>query len=135
MKEFIHSRTVGIWLVWILFILAIVGTYVLSKNIEMTGGNSASVFMITGRVHEVSLYKERVEPTEVRVRTGDEILFLIKDESRHNIAEDRSRRNDARLESGEFSGAESYSLIFQTKGSMSFYDRMNQDIRITVVVE
>lgn len=126
-----HIKT----LFWIVFIIIMFMTWYFSKSIEMRGNNSASVFTASGIVHEISLYKDKVEPTTLNVRVGEEVLFVVKDSSKHNIAEERKRKTDARLESGEFSGEESYSLVFQNKGTMSFYDRMNQDIRVTIVIE
>jgi plastocyanin len=131
----VRSRKVGLVLLWILFICAGAGTYKLSRTIELNANNSASVFMSNGTTHEISLYVDKVQPAEVRVHVGEEVVFVTKDTSRHNIAEERTRKTDARLESGEFGGEESYSLVFQNKGSMSFYDRLNQDLRITVVIE
>jgi len=131
----LRSRTFGLILVWILFICAGVGTYVLSKHIETKGNNAASVFTASGTIHEVSLYENKIEPNDMTIKQGDEVVFLTKDTSRHNLAEDRTRRNDARLESGEFGAEESYSLVFKTKGTISFYDRMNQDIRITIQIK
>jgi plastocyanin len=60
---------------------------------------------------------------------------MVKDKSRHNIAEQRQERRDARLESGEIGKDESYSLVFQTTGTYYFYDRMNQDIQATIVIK
>jgi plastocyanin len=120
---------------WIVFIIIMFVTWYFSKSIEMRGNNSASVFTSSGVVHEISLYKDRAETTMLNIRVGEEVLFVVKDASNHNIAEERKRKTDARLESGEFSEGESYSLVFQNKGSMSFYDRLNQDIRVTVVIE
>ncbi|MEN9622184.1 MAG: hypothetical protein RLZZ67_618 [Candidatus Parcubacteria bacterium] len=131
----VRSRKVGLALLWILFICAGVGTYKLSRTIELNGNSTASVFMSNGTQHEIALYSDKVVPTEVRVRVGEEVVFVTKDSSRHNIAEERTRKTDARLESGEFGERESYSLVFQNKGTMSFYDRLNQDLRITVVIE
>jgi hypothetical protein len=135
LSHIIHSRSFGLTLVWILFILALYGTYMLSKNIERGGNNGASLFMATGKTHEVSVYKDRAESTLLHMSVGDEVLFIVKDQSHHNIAEERSNKNDARLESGEIGEGESYSLIFKSKGVFSFYDRMNQDIHITLVID
>jgi plastocyanin len=129
------SRKFAVALVWLLLVSAIGGTYLLSRDLEERAGNAAAVYLGTGRIHEINLYHDRAEPVSISIRAGDELLFVARDDARHNIAEERSRRNDARLESGEFGPGESYSLVFQTKGTMDFYDRQNQDIHVTVVIE
>ena len=137
-KRVLHrmrSRGFGLALVWILFVLAGYGTFILSKNLETKGNNSASIFMAKGKIHEIGLYDSHAEPAELTVKQGDEVVFKIKDNSHHNIAESRARKIDARIESGELSQDESYSLVFNTKGEMSFYDRMNQDIQIRIFIK
>jgi plastocyanin len=77
----------------------------------------------------------RAEPIEIEAEIGNEIVFIVLDESRHNIAEERTNKHDARLESGEFGSGESYSLSFSSSGMYSFYDRMNTDIHVVINVK
>ncbi len=132
---FYRSRNFNLALLWVLFIAASAGTFILSRNLESGRGNQASAFFGNTRTHEVSLYQGRVEPTELSVRVGDEVLFIVKDDSLHNMVEERTRRGDARLQSGEFGRGESYSLIFQTKSEITFYDRLDSDIRIDITID
>lgn len=132
---FYRSRALNLGLLWVLFIAAGLGTYFLSRNLEGGAHNAASVFLGNGKVFEISLYADRAEPTSVVVRIGDEVIFNVRDDSRHHMAEERTRRDAPRLESGEFGAKESYSLVFQTKGEMSFYDRQNPDIHVSVVIK
>ncbi len=120
--------------VWILFILAIIGTFALTNKLKQSGENLASVFSGGGSIHKIFLFEDRAEPLSVTVRPGDEVLFMVIDDSRHTIAEERSSKRGVRLESGEFGAGESYSLSFSGPGTYSFYDRMNLDIRVTITV-
>ena len=120
-------------LVWILIGLAALGAFLLSRNIE-SKANLAAVFMGASPLHEVYLYGNKAVPASIEVRPGEEVVFVVMDESRHNMAEERKKKSDARLESGEFGTGESYSLSFQGKGTFSFYDRLNQDIRVDIVI-
>jgi plastocyanin len=129
-----NRRALKIAAVWIILLLALAGTFALSKKLGGEGGNIASVFSSGGRIHQISLYEERAEPVLIDARPGDEILFKVMDESLHNIAEERSSKRDARLESGEFGAGESYSLSFSGPGTFSFYDRMNLDIHVMITV-
>lgn len=129
----VKSRVLKISSLWVLFALSLAGTYALSHKIEL-GSMSAAVFLSPGASHEIFLYSERAEPTSLSVRAGEEVVFVVKDDSRHNIAEDRTERRDARLESGEIGRDESYSLVFHGSGDFSFYDRLHQDIRVTVTI-
>ncbi len=123
-----------VFLLWVLLVAASVGTYFLSNKIE-SGANAAAVFLTgSGARHEFILTAGKIEPESLVARPGDEITFTIKDRSYHNIAEERSQRREARLESGELGKGESYSLVFQNTGTYYFYDRMNQDIRASIVV-
>lgn len=130
-----YNRGMKLALLWILFALAVLGTYALSQNIQARGDNYAAVFMANGSKHEVMVYADRAEPKSIEANKGDEIIFTVADQSRHNIAEERSDRDDARLESGEIGYKDSYSLVFQRDGSYSLYDRLNQDIRVTVTIQ
>jgi plastocyanin len=112
-------------------------TWYFSRSLETRGTDSASVFLSGSSVVEiVGLYAGKADPTTVSIKAGDSVEFLVKDDSRHYIAERRSesRRGDARISSGEFGPGESYSIQFNTPGSFSFYDRMNQDISIDIEV-
>jgi len=128
------SRSVKVLALWTLLACASVGTYFLSHRIESRADGAASAFLATGARHQIVLTSGRASPTSVESRVGDEVLFLVKDSRAHNIAEERSSRRDARLESGEIGKDESYSLVFQTPGTYSFYDRMDQDIHVSIVV-
>jgi plastocyanin len=132
---FFRTRNFNLALLWVLFIAASAGTFILSRNLENGSGNQAAAFFGGSRTYEVSLYQGRIEPTELSVRVGDEVLFIVKDDSLHNMAEERTRRSDARLQSGEFGKDESYSLIFQTKSHITFYDRLDSDIRIDITID
>lgn len=120
-------------ILWLLIIAASVGTYALSHKLEL-GANAAAVFFATGERHELALYADRVEPSQILVRKGEEVVFVVKGDRAHDISEERSQRREARLDSGEIGKGESYSLIFAGAGTFYFYDRMNQDIRATITV-
>ncbi|MDE1875164.1 MAG: hypothetical protein KGI79_02430 [Patescibacteria group bacterium] len=128
-----RSRRTKVALLWILFVLAVAGTYLLSKKVEGIDG-SASAYLSTGRSTEIDLYEGKASPTSVSVSPGDEIVFFVKDDSHHDIAEERTDPRQVRLESGEIGKDESYSLVFEKSGSHSFYDRMNQDIQVQVTI-
>ena len=116
-----------------MFALASVGTYMLSHKIELRG-NAAAAFLSSGQNKEIALYEDRAEPASVTLNQGDEIAFVVKDQSFHDMAEERTERHDARLESGQIGKDESYSLVFNKAGSYSFYDRMHQDIRVDITI-
>ncbi|MBI5133952.1 MAG: hypothetical protein HZA81_01000 [Candidatus Taylorbacteria bacterium] len=132
--SFFRSRKFGVLSVWALMLLAAFGTYVLTRDLEDRGGNAASVFLSADGVHEVYLFRDRAEPVALVVQRGEEVVFVVQDEGFHNMAQERESRGDARLESGEFGMGESYSLVFSNRGEYSFYDRLNQDIRVTITV-
>ncbi|MBX4209156.1 hypothetical protein KW799_00440 [Candidatus Parcubacteria bacterium] len=113
---------------------ASIGTYLLSHRIESGISSAASVFLSRGSSHQISVFADKAEPAAVTARIGDEIVFMVKDDSRHNIAEERTQRREARLESGEIGKDESYSLVFQSSGAFSFYDRLNQDIHVAITI-
>ncbi len=133
--EFIRSRTFLLSLVWILLAGAMGGTYILTRSIEHRGENGAAVFLATGTVHTINLSSGKVVPSLVHARVGDEIIYTVIDGSRHTIAEERLNRNAPRLESGELMQGESYSLVFKTKGTFYFYDRLDSSITITIIVD
>lgn len=128
------NRTAKLALLWALFVLALIGIYLLSHKIESGSYNAAAAFLSSGTSHKINLFSNRADPVYVSANTGDEVIFVVKDSGRHDISEERSQRKDARLESGEIGQYESYSLIFHTPGTFSFYDRLNQDIRVIVSV-
>lgn len=124
-------------LFWVLLSILMAVTWYFSQSIETRGTDSASVFLSgSSTVDTVELYVGRANPTAVSIQAGDSVEFVVRDESRHYIAERRSstRHGDARISSGEFGPGESYSIQFNTPGSFSFYDRMNQDISIDIEV-
>lgn len=127
-----RSRAVGLFLVWTLLATAGFGTYLLSRTLRSE--NAAGAYLAASSRHEISLYADRAEPASLEARAGEEVVFVVRDKSRHNIAEERTKKTDARLESSEFGEGESYSLVFQGKGVFSFYDRLNQDIRVDVSI-
>ncbi len=148
-----RSRSAKIILLWSLFILASAGTYILSNRIEsgatraaaaldsqsqtasaFSAGDTLADGLGRGASYEVDLSTGKADPSTVDARPGDEVLFIVKDDSRHDIAEERSQRKEARLESGEIGKDESYSLVFRTPGRFSFYDRLNQSITVTVTI-
>ncbi|MDO8579310.1 MAG: hypothetical protein Q7R72_00355 [bacterium] len=133
--EFLHGQSVKTTIVWIFFILALVGTFVLTKKLGQEGENMASVFLGRGAIHKILLFEDKAEPISVTARPGDEVVFMVLDDSRHTIAEERSSKRDARLESGEFGAGDSYTLSFSNPGMYSFYDRMNSDIHVTIIIE
>lgn len=133
-KSFFRTRAFGLLLVWALLVSAAIGTYMLTRGLEGRGDQTASVYSSLSGSKEISLYRDRAEPSAMSASLGEEIAFVVKDESLHNMAQERESRGDARLESGEFGKDESYSLVFSRKGSYSFYDRLNQDIRVTITV-
>ncbi len=119
---------------WVLLGLALVGTYTLSHELEDSYGNSAAVFFGMGSAHEIALYEDRIEPNVIDARIGDEINFVIRDQSIHNIAEERQGRGSPRLQSGEIGPGDTYSISFAKEGTVYFYDRMNLDLRVTINV-
>ncbi|HVU06857.1 MAG TPA: hypothetical protein VHE10_03680 [Candidatus Paceibacterota bacterium] len=128
------SRGFKLALLWILFALVSLATYALSHRIGSDALNAAAAFLAGGHNAEIALYADRAEPSSIEVRQGEQVVFVVKDDSRHDMAEDRSQRREARLASGEIRKGESYALVFRQSGSLSFYDRLNQDIRVTVTV-
>ncbi len=129
-------RKIGVTLVWFLLISASYGTYILSSNIKNGVDSTASIFMGLGtKVHEVNLTGETATPNTLTITVGDSIRFVNSDETAHNIALRSSRRNDARVESGEFSGEDTYELQFHEAGQFELYDRLNLDITLSVVVK
>ncbi|HEY4500211.1 MAG TPA: hypothetical protein VJH25_00270 [Candidatus Paceibacterota bacterium] len=133
--EFLHRQNTKTAVVWVFLVLALVGTFVLTKKLGQEGENMASVFLGRGVIHKILLFEDRAEPVSVTARPGDEVVFMVLDDSRHTIAEERSSKRDARLESGEFGAGESYILSFSNPGMYSFYDRMNTDIHVTIIIE
>ena len=129
------SHTIKIISLWSLFAFALFGVFALSHDLTSKTWNAAAVFLSSGVSHEISLYKDSVSPTEITANVGEEILFVVKDDSFHDIAEERTQKQFPRLESGEIQGGESYSLVFQDKGTYSFYDRMHQDLHVTITIE
>lgn len=122
---------------WTLIICLMAVTWYFSRSLETRGMNTASVFLSDSEAsHTISLDSKKVEPVSISIRAGDSVEFVVHDESLHFIAERKtvSRRGDARISSGEFGPGESYSIQFNTPGSFSFYDRMNQDISIDIEV-
>jgi len=111
------------------------GTILLSHRLETSSDNAAAVFFGMGSTREISLYEDRAEPVSVTAGVGDEITFVIRDQSIHNIAEERQSKGDARLQSGEIGPGDSYSVSFAKPGTFYLYDRMNLDIRVTINVE
>ncbi|HEU5114299.1 MAG TPA: hypothetical protein VFT82_00870 [Candidatus Paceibacterota bacterium] len=126
------TRPMKLGVLWALFALASFGTYALSHQIKFRFENEAAAFLSTGSSHEIDLYAGKADPTEIDIRRGDQVVFVVKDSSRHDITEERTDRRDARLESGEIRKDESYTLVFTQSGTYSFYDRLDQDIRVTV---
>lgn len=133
--EFMRKREVKIAMVWMIILLALAGTFALTKKLGQEGENMASVFLGRGAVHKFFLSEGKTEPVSITARPGDEIVFMVLDDSLHNMAEERSSKRDARLESGEFGAGESYVLSFSEPGMYSFYDRMNTDIHVVIVIE
>lgn len=129
-----HKKNLQMISVWVFLLLAVAGTFMLTKKLGESGENAASVFFGGASMRKIYLYQERAEPTSITAETGDEIVFMVLDESKHNIAQERSSKRGVRLESGEFGAGESYSLSFAEPGLYSFYDRMNLDIRISITV-
>ncbi len=119
---------------WILFAAACLGTYLLSHRIQLAGNNMAAVFLARGSSYEVNLYAAKADPIAVTINPGDQVNFVVKDDSHHDISQERTDSLDARLESGEIGKDESYSVVFKDPGTFSFYDRLNQDIRIAVTI-
>lgn len=121
---------------WLFLLLAIAGTFVLTKKIGREGLNAAGAYLSGGSMHKVFLSQSLAKPETITARRGDEIVFIILDDSIHNIAEERTEeRRGARLSSGDLHAGESYSLSFGTAGTYSFYDRMNPEIHVTIVVK
>jgi len=124
-------------LFWTLLIGLMAITWYFSRSLETRGTGTASVFFSGSEVsHTIPLDSKKVEPISLSIRAGDSVEFVVHDEGLHFIAERKtvSRRGDARISSGEFGPGESYSIQFNTPGSFSFYDRMNQDISIDIEV-
>lgn len=122
---------------WTLLVILMLVTWYFSQSLETRGTGTASVFLSgSSTTDTVELYAGQAIPTTISVKLGDSVEFVVRDESRHYIAERRSssRHGDARISSGEFGPGESYSVQFNTPGSFSFYDRMNQDISIDIEV-
>jgi plastocyanin len=122
---------------WVMLIILVGATWYFSRSLETRGtNNGASVFFSGQKTENVGLYTGKALPDKVSIRAGDTVEFVVVDESRHYIAERRSESNrgDARIASGEFGPGESYSVQFNSRGTFSFYDRMNQDISIDIEV-
>jgi hypothetical protein len=122
---------------WVMLAMLVGVTGYFSRSLEMRGtDSSASVFFSGQKTEIIELYADRALPIIVAIRRGDSVEFVVRDESRHHIAERRSESNrgDARIASGEFGPSESYSIQFNSSGMFSFYDRMNQDISIDIEV-
>lgn len=133
--EFFRRRNMKVVFLWIFFLLALAGTFAITKKLGQEGENIASVFLGRGAMHKFFLSEGKAEPASITASPGDEIVFMVLDDSLHNMAEERSSKRDARLESGEFGVGESYVLSFSSPGMYSFYDRMNTDIHVVVVIE
>jgi len=133
--ETITKQSLKKILVWILLLLALVGTFVLTRQLEKGSSNTASIFLGGIHTHEVEIYSDKAVPVSVVAKIGDEIVFKIMDEAFHNIAEQRSSKRGVRLESGELKTGESYILSFSSPGEYYFYDRMNLDINVTITVQ
>jgi len=125
------SRRFGAIILWILIVISAVGAFFITRNLNSENNFAAAGANVS---HEVYLYKDRAEPASVTIDRGDEIVFIVKDESRHNMAEERSKKTDARLESGEFGEGETYSLVFESAGTFSLYDRQNGEIHVTIEI-
>ena len=124
-------------LFWMTLIILMCATWYFSRMIETRGTDTASIFLGGHGINTViSLYSTKADPNNISIRRGDSVEFVVRDISRHDIAERRTsgQRGDARIASGEFSVDESYSLQFNTSGTFSFYDRLNQDISIDIEV-
>lgn len=134
-RPFFRTRAFGIFSVWTLVVLASMGTFVLTRDIEDRADGLAAVYLGMRGFHEISLYQSGADPVSVTVRKGDEVVFVVRDQSYHNIAHERRERGDARIESGELQEGDSYSIAFPASGEYSFYDRLNLDTRITVYVK
>ena len=121
-----------------LLFLAVAATFTLSRWIEKKYDAAASPFLAgyqSMRVHEIELYSDKAVPSDLSIRVGDEVLFIVMDNGYHNIAEDRTDRRHPRLESGEFDSNTYYSLKFNSPGTIYLYDRLNLDIRVTIHVD
>lgn len=132
---FSRSHKIKLATLWTLFALASLGTYVLAHNIESQSWDAAAVFLSGAASHEIGLSAEGADPTSIIARKGDEIAFVVRDASTHDIAEERSQRKEARLDSGEIGKGDSYSLVFKNSGVFYFYDRLHQDLHITITVK
>lgn len=122
---------------WVMLIALVGVTAYFSRSLETRDGNNgASVFFSGQKTEIVGLYTNKSDMGTVSIRTGDSVEFVVRDDSRHYISERRSNTNrgDARIASGEFGPGESYSIQFNSSGTFSFYDRMNQDISVEIEV-
>lgn len=120
---------------WVFLILAVAGTFVLTKKISREGLNTAGAYLSGNPMHKIFLSQNKAEPETVTVRRGDQIAFIILDDSIHHVAEERTEeRRGARLSSGDLRAGESYTLSFGASGTYYFYDRMNPEIHVTIVV-
>lgn len=117
-----------------LLLAAGAATLFFSNWIESGRGSAAAAFLSDSVTHQVTLYADRAVPSELHVEVGDEVLFVVA-EGYHNMAEERTDRRDARLQSGELDPSTSYSLVFNAPGEISLYDRLNLDIRVTIRVQ
>lgn len=128
------SRGLRIALLWILFSLISLVTYAVSQSMGSGTFDAAAAFLSGEHDIDVVLYADRAEPASVEVETGQRVVFIVGDDSRHDMAEERTQRREARLASGEIEKGDSFSVAFRESGSLSFYDRMNQDIHVSVTV-
>ncbi|HVT74963.1 MAG TPA: hypothetical protein VHD69_00905 [Candidatus Paceibacterota bacterium] len=109
-------------------------TYAVSQSMGSGTFDAAAAFLSGEHDIDVVLYADRAEPASVEVETGQRVVFIVGDDSRHDMAEERTQRREARLASGEIEKGDSFSVAFRESGSLSFYDRMNQDIHVSVTV-
>ena len=123
-------------LFWVFIVILAFAAYNLSKRIETRGENGASIFSFHN-TYVVHLYEDIIKPNIVTAKVGDEIEFVVKDESRHNMFQMRGSNwsGDARIESGEFGIGESYLLQFNEPGEYHFYDRLNRELFVTINVK
>ena len=133
-----HRRALFVAGVWLVIILLAYSTYVFSHIIKSRDYGAASVILSgDSQIHEVYLYADHAIPNTIKVKIGDTVRFVSKDDGFHDVSTRKDGTNNAlsRLVSGEFGAGDSYELQFQNPGTFSFYDRLHLDTSVTIIVE
>ncbi len=136
-----NSKKLVLPIVGALLALALWGSYVLLH----TGLAKAAVSQVPApaapAVHEVSLFADHAEPTQLLINVGESVQFNSKDGNSHNIdsgagnAYGETHDHAAEgIASGEFGPDEGYRVEFKKVGAYFFHDHDHPNITISVAV-